>query len=385
MKRKHTIAVIIGVVCLAGISAAYIRGNMPRHETIVWEMTEEADADTIKKVANVLDGFQVPEDFEYYEKLQPSNPGAPEVHEVSVSRRGGEDGKLTVGFSQMEVNNDWRIYENISMLKAAEESGAELLYRNADGSLSKQRQDIEDLIQAGVDYLVIAPRQYTGYEEVIHRAKENGIPVILLDRYTNVLNADDYLTCIMGDFYDIGSRAAELLAEKLGSGSITVLEVTGTFSSSVAIELDEGFRSVAGEKGWTVIAVDGNFDKEGSLQPLEEAFIRYGPEIDAVFTHIDDSALTAMKVMRDSGIVYGNDTANGEVPIVSMGGYQDALKAITTGEMLATIECNPRLGAAVFYYIRRLENGFPIKNRIVIPGRTYDSGNAETYIYTEGY
>jgi len=207
----------------------------------------------------------------------------------------------------------------------------------------------------------------------------------MLDRRTEGVAGVDYLTCIMCDFISIGRDAAELIYEQFGDEPITVLEVTGTANASVSMDLDKGFREVASEYGWSVIQVDGNFDQEGSLQPLEEAFITHGRSIDAVFTHIDDSALTAIKVMKFAGITPGSNIENGEVPIISMGGYKDGLKGIAAGKIHAIIECNPRLGSVVFHTIDKLASGEATRTRITIPSKLYTAANIEECIDVEGY
>jgi ribose transport system substrate-binding protein len=285
----------------------------------------------------------------------------------------------------MEVNNDWRIYENNSIFQEADALGIEMIYRDAESSIEKQKQDILELIQSGVDYLVVAPRQFYGLEDAFAAAGAANTPVILIDRSANGVAGVDYVTCIMGDFIEVGKRAALILAQKFPDQKICVLEVSGTLGSSSAAYLSEGFRSVSEPLGWEIISVDGDFDRASSKEQLQEALISVGSEIDAVFTHIDDSAIAAIQAMRSAGLRPGVDIAEGEIPIVSMGGYKDAMKAIIAGDMLATIECSPRFGPILFHFIERLEENERIRSRIVMPGKTYDITNALSYIFTEGY
>jgi ABC-type sugar transport system substrate-binding protein len=183
----------------------------------------------------------------------------------------------------------------------------------------------------------------------------------------------------------VGERAARILEQKFPDQKICVFEVTGTMGSSTSAYLSQGFHSVADPLGWEVISVDGNFDRASSIAPIQEVLISDGGKIDAVFTHIDDSAIAAIQAMRSAGLNPGTDIDEGEIPIISMGGYKDALKAIIAGDMLATIECSPRFGPILFHFINRLEENERILSRIVMPGKTYDIINAEAYIATEGY
>jgi ribose transport system substrate-binding protein len=304
---------------------------------------------------------------------------------VGVEAKKPVDRPLKVGFSQMEINNDWRVYENNSILQEAKKLGIDLIYRDAESSIKKQKQDILDLIAEDVDYLIVAPREYLGLEDAFKAAREAKIPVILVDRIADGEAGKDYVTCIMGDFIEVGKRAAHILEEKFPNQKICVFEVTGTMGSSTSSYLSEGFRSVAEPLGWEIISVDGNFDRAGSIQPIEDVLISDRDKIDAVFTHIDDSAIAAIQAMKAVGLKPGSDVGAGEIPIVSMGGYKDGMKAIIAGDMMSTIECSPRFGPILFNFIQRLEENERIRSRIVMPGKTYDITNAQTYIESEGY
>ncbi|HVI41121.1 MAG TPA: ABC transporter substrate-binding protein, partial [Anaerovoracaceae bacterium] len=323
--------------------------------------------------------------FAVYEYIEPTDisPGA--VKWVGVNAKKPVDRPLKVGFSQMEVNNDWRVYENNSVFQEARKQGIDLVYRDAESSIKKQNQDILDLIAENVDYLIVAPREYYGLEESFKAAREAKIPIILVDRIAAGEAGKDYVTCIMGDFVEVGKRAAYILADKFPNQKICVFEVMGTKGSSTSSYLSKGFHSVAESLGWEVISVDGNFDRAGSIDPIEDVLISDRDKIDAVFTHIDDSAIAAIQAMHSVGLKPGSDIEAGEIPIVSMGGYKDGLKAIIAGDMMATIECSPRFGPIVFNFIQRLEENERIRSRIVMPGKTYDITNAQTYIETEGY
>jgi len=323
--------------------------------------------------------------FSVYEYIEPTDISPDDVKWVSVDAKKPVDRPLKVGFSQMEINNDWRVYENNSIFQEAKKLGIDLVYRDAESSIEKQNQDILDLIAEDVDYLIVAPREYYGLSDAFKAAREAKIPVILVDRVADGEAGKDYVTCIMGDFIEVGQRAAHILAEKFPDQRICVFEVTGTMGSSTSSYLSEGFHSVAEQLGWEIISVDGNFDRAGSIEPIEEVLISDRDKIDAVFTHIDDSAIAAIQAMRSVGLQPGSDIEAGEIPIVSMGGYKDGLKAIIAGDMMATIECSPRFGPILFNFIQRLEENERIRSRIVMPGKTYDITNAQTYIESEGY
>jgi ribose transport system substrate-binding protein len=367
----------------AFLFAALILGGCEKQTKMVW--VQEADEQELE-VSTALGDVNVnARYFAVYEYIEPTDIKPEDVKWVGSEAKRPEGRPLRVGFSQMEVNNDWRIYENNSIFQEADALGIEIVYRDAESSIEKQKQDILDLIQSEVDYLVVAPRQFYGLEDAFAAAREANIPVILIDRSANGVAGMDYVTCIMGDFIEVGERAAQILAQKFPGQKICVFEVSGTIGSSSATYLSEGFRRIADPLGWEIITVDGDFDRASSKKQIQEALISDGNKIDAVFTHIDDSAIAAIQAMRSAGLRPGVNVLEGEIPIVSMGGYKDAMKAIIAGDMLATIECSPRFGPILFHFINRLEENERIRSRIVMPGKTYDITNVLGYISTEGY
>ena len=341
------------------MSLGFVEGDLHVNGSISYE--------EIPPYVNVDAHDVAPEDVKMV-KLEPKNPqGRP----------------LKVGFSQMEVNNPWRVCENISLYEEANRLGVDLLYKDAQSSIEKQNKDIIELVDQGIDYLLVAPREVSCLQEGLDYAKAKNVPVILLDRITQGVPGEHYVTCIMGDFVEVGKRAATILQQRFGDQKIHVLEISGTMGASVSRDLSKGFREVAEPLGWTITTIDGNFDKVDSTKPIEE--VLQHQKVQAIFCHVDDSALVAISSLKSIGLVPGTDIDKGEIPIVSMCGYRDALKAIIAGEMLASIECSPRFGPIAFYYIQKLERGEAIKSRIVMPGKTYDASNAKKLIDVDGY
>lgn len=375
MKTKVFIFTLVLIIILCGCQ---------QKDSILW-VQENPNENPYEGIAALGDVNANARYFSVYEYIEPTDVNPEAVKWVGVIARKPTDRSLRIGFSQMEINNDWRVYENNSIFQEAKLREVEIIYRDAESSIQKQHEDIMDLIDEKVDYLVIAPREYFGLEDALAAARKAGIPVILIDRIANGEAGVDYVTCIMGDFIEVGRRAALILAEQFPNKKICVFEVSGTMGSSTSSYLSQGFRSVADPLGWEIITVDGNFDRAGSIKPIQEVFITDRDKIDAVFTHIDDSALSAIQAMRSVGMEPGTDLERGEIPIVSMGGYKDAMKAIIAGDMLATIECSPRFGPILFHFIQRLEDSERIRSRIVMPGKTYDGTNVYLYLESEGY
>ena len=312
--------------------------------------------------------------------VDPASIGTTSVKPVDITGR-----KLKVGFSQMEVNNNWRIVNNESIKTEAEARGVELVYRDAQSSIEKQNRDIIDILNEGVDYLIVAPYEYEGLSSALAEAKKRGVPVIFSDREAAGTPGDDFVTAILGDFVDTGYKAGQALRTAFGEGeTINVVEITGTAGSSVARDLSKGFAEFAKEDGnMNIIAsADGNFGRAESLKAMENIVQSYGGKFNAVFGHVDDAAIASIQALKAAGMTPGQDPSKGDIVVVSMCGYKDAFDAILAGDQYATVECTARFGPVLFDLIDKLQAGEAIKNRLVMPCKIYDPTNAKE-LYTE--
>src|SRR5918912_439276 len=94
--------------------------------------------------------------------------------------------KYRFGFSQVTVVEPWRVQFNKDMKKEADKHPElELIITDGQDKTEKQVADVENLIQQGVDVLLISPKESAGLTGVTLKAIDAGIPVIVLDRNVN--------------------------------------------------------------------------------------------------------------------------------------------------------------------------------------------------------
>jgi len=72
---------------------------------------------------------------------------------------------------------------------------------------AKQVSDVEDVIAQKPDYILLPPRETTGFETVLSMAADAGIPVLLIDRNTE----GEFVTQVSADFVWEGEQCAVLL------------------------------------------------------------------------------------------------------------------------------------------------------------------------------
>ncbi|MDQ5829916.1 MAG: ABC transporter substrate-binding protein [Actinomycetota bacterium] len=283
--------------------------------------------------------------------------------------------KATIGFSQMENNNPWRIAETESMKAEGEKRAGKYIATDAQADTSKQVSDVEDMIAQGVDILVIAPREFEGLAPALDAAAEANVPVFLVDREAKGEPCKEYITFIGSNFIKQGERAGEWLINAT-DGEAKIAELEGTTGASVTNDRAEGFRNaIQGESGMEIVASQsGDFTRAGGQKVMEQ-LIQANPDINAVYAHNDEMAIGAIQALKDAGKTPGED-----VTLVSIDGTRDALQAIIDGELGATVESNPRFGPLTFETVEKFLAGEPIPQKIILEDRFFDKSNAKEFI-----
>ncbi len=290
----------------------------------------------------------------------------------------GKEGKLRVGFSQMESNGPWRIAETRSMRDEAAKRADrfELVVTDARGDLAVQVANVEGLIAQRVDAIFLAPQQEKGFEGALQAAKGAGIPVFLIDREVQGTAGQDFVTFIGSNFVEEGKRAGEWLVKQT-NGKAGIIELVGTAGSSVARERHDGFAAaIKSSPEMKILASqNGNFTRAEGQKMMENLIQAHGKEITAVYAHNDEMALGSIQALKAAGFQPGK-----EVLVVSVDGQKSALEAIMRGEMNVTVECNPRFGPIAFDTLEKYLKGEKLPPKIIVPDRFFDSSNAAQYV-----
>lgn len=285
---------------------------------------------------------------------------------------------ITVAFSQMEMNNAWRVAETNSIREEAEARGIELIYTDAQGDTAKQVSDVEDIIAKDPDVILLAPREFEGLVPALEAAKAAGIPVVLIDRAAKGEAGVDYTTLISANFIWEGQQCAQGLVERFGTEQpVNVVQITGTPGSSVAIDRQKGFEDeLAKYPNFKIIATqNGEFTRSIAQAAMENIIQAHGDEIDAVYGHDDECAIGAIQALKAAGMKPGEDIA-----IYGVGGFKDAAVCIQAGEMDGTVLCSPFFGPTALDAAEKIAAGEEVPTFIENPGYMINKDNVEEYM-----
>jgi len=235
----------------------------------------------------------------------------------------------TVGLAISTLNNPFFVDLEAGAKTKADELGVTLVTLDSQDDSATEMSNVEDLINQGVDVIMINPTDSDAVKSAVEAANKAGIPVITLDRGANV---GEVVSHIASDNVAGGKLAGEYIVELLG-GKGKVVELEGIPGASAARDRGAGFNSAIAESDIEVIAKQtANFDRAEGLSVMEN-ILQAQPEIDAVFAHNDEMALGAIEAIKSSGR---------EILVVGFDATDDAKAAVESGEMAATVEQLPK-------------------------------------------
>ncbi|GLC31322.1 ribose ABC transporter substrate-binding protein RbsB [Clostridium omnivorum] len=231
------------------------------------------------------------------------------------------------------LNNPFFVSMKDGAEKKAKELGYTLVVLDSQNDSAKERSNVEDLMQQGVTAIIINPTDSDAVKNSIQVANDKKVPVITVDRQAN---GGDVVCHVASDNVKGGSMAADFILDQLKTKSdIKIVELQGIPGASATRDRGAGFHKVVdGKANVKVVASQAaDFDRQKGLS-VTENIIQATPAFDAVFAHNDEMALGAVKALK---------AANKNVIIVGFDGNKDAVDAVNSGDMAATIAQQPDL------------------------------------------
>ncbi len=272
------------------------------------------------------------------------------------------DGLITVGFSQVGAESDWRTANSTSMKETfTEANGYKLIFDDAQQKQENQLAAIRNFIQQDVDYIILAPVTETGWDTVLEEAKTAGIPVIIVDRMVDVSDDSLYTAWVGSNFKLEGQKAAEWLNQYLLAKDIknaNIVNIQGTIGASAQIGRTEGLKEACdANSNMTLLAATTGEFTQAKGQEVMESFLKQYDNINVVYCENDNEAFGAIDAIEQAGKKVGSDIANGEIMVMSFDTVKAGIELTLKGKITLDTECNPLHGPRVESIIKKLEAG----------------------------
>jgi ribose transport system substrate-binding protein len=234
-----------------------------------------------------------------------------------------------------------------AQLKAAEAEGKKqgCTVRTADGQndMVKQIGDIQDMVAAGVNVLIVNPRDPKGLIPAVDAATKEGVKVIGMDSLFDP--SANILTNVSAANGENGKLVGAWLAKKMDGKPIKMALISGEQGNVVGHDRRMGVISglmdalltsyghadvsIVGQ-GW------GHWSTDGGLTAMEDLLTAH-PDINVVLGENDSMVLGARKALKAA------NRLNGVLLVAAADGQKEALALIQKGEYGATGLNNPKI------------------------------------------
>ena len=285
----------------------------------------------------------------------------------SDSSKSSSSDEITIGFSQVGAESDWRTANSESMKSTfSEKNGYKLIFDDAQQKQENQITAIRNFIQQDVDYIVLAPVTETGWDTVLKEAKDADIPVIIVDRMIDVSDDSLYTAWVGSNFKMEGQKACEWLnayAEAKGMKEVNIAHIQGTIGASAQIGRTEGLEEAAKEYGWNIVAQQTGEFTQAKGQEVMESMLKQHDNINVVYCENDNEAFGAIDAIEDAGKTVGPD---GDILVMSFDTTNAGLTDTLSGKIICDTECNPLHGPRVEEIIKKLEDGKDVDKKAYV-------------------
>lgn len=286
--------------------------------------------------------------------------------------------EFVVGMSQANLTEPWRISMNEEIVNEAKKyNNLKVIYRDAGGDTDRQKKDIEELVDHGIDLLIVSIDDSKKLSPIVSKAYKN-IPVIVLDR---AIDGFDYTLYIGPDNEYIGRQAGKLVSEIIGDKQGKVIEVQGLLNSPPVIERSRGFKDVLSANKNIVISrtVIGEWQRDETEDKITE-ILTETKDIDVIFAHNDYMALGAYRALYKLGL-----TNIKVIGVDGLAGLNGGLDLIDKGILEGTFTCKTGGREAIKYAIEILNKQKEIPKRIILKSDKITKENLNKYINSRNF
>lgn len=256
--------------------------------------------------------------------------------EETTTEAAGGDEQYTFGYTCMTMNNPFFIILEKSIRDKVEANGDTLITTDPAMDVTKQINQVEDMITQGIDAIFLNPVDWEGIRPALEALKAEEIPVINFD--TEVKDMEFVTAYVGSDNKNAGFVCGEDLVKRFPEGGKIVVLDSPTMNS--INDRITGFMEAIEGKNFEIVAQqDAKGDLQTSLE-ITEDILQANPEILAIMGGNDPTALGALAACKAADmtdvLIYGVDGSPEAKAEIATGGQfagSGAQSPISIGEM----------------------------------------------------
>lgn len=249
-----------------------------------------------------------------------------------------DDGSIVIGHTANNTGIDsyQTTHEKVYRETVEATEGVTAIMLDARGEVETQINQIETLIQRGVDVITVWPVSGKAVVPAVRQAQQAGIPVVVVNSLIDE-SGYDYVVGFAGpNTYVQGENGAIAMIEAL-NGEGNVVELMGLPGYLTAINRSGGFQDYLAENGpgITLLATEpADWNRAKATEAMENLIVRYGDQIDGVYVADDNIGIGALNALKEAGMA-------GEVAITSACMFGEGYDAMAEGYIMGSVYQSP--------------------------------------------
>ena len=303
----------------------------------------------------------------------------------SDSSKSSSSDEITIGFSQVGAESDWRTANSESMKSTfSEKNGYKLIFDDAQQKQENQITAIRNFIQQEVDYIVLAPVTESGWDTVLQEAKDAEIPVIIVDRMVNVSDDSLYTAWVGSNFKLEGQKACEWLKQYAAAknmSEVNIVDIQGTIGASAQIGRTEALNEAVKANGWNLLAQQTGEFTQAKGQEVMESMLKQYDNINVVYCENDNEAFGAIEAIKAAGKTVGPD---GDILVMSFDTTKQGITDTLSGAISVNTEWKPLHGPRVEQIIKQLQAGETPEKQAYVEEGIYAHGSDVASVSIDG-
>ncbi|MGL6199362.1 MAG: sugar ABC transporter substrate-binding protein [Lachnospiraceae bacterium] len=273
------------------------------------------------------------------------------------------------GATYMTMNNPYFVVLNENIKEVVEANGDILITRDPLQDQEKQNQQIEEMIEAGVEAIFINPVDWKTVEPALKLCQEYGVALLNID--TNVYNNEYIVSTIISDNYNAGVQCAKDMMMKRDEADIVIINHNNINSTQLRVQ---GFLdTIAGNDNFRVVEHrKTTAELEVAMEEMKD-IINQGYEFDVVLGGNDPTALGCLAAMQLNHI-------EEDILLYGIDGSPDAKAMIKAGYMEGTSAQSPiNIGRTAAETAYQYLEGIAVAEEIKIPVKLITAKNLSEY------
>lgn len=201
-----------------------------------------------------------------------------------------------------------------------------------EDAVEQQINMVQDALTANPGALVFSPSQPPTAVNVLNAAKQQGIPVILVDTPMPE-DFKNYATFIGTENYDAGKKGAQAMVDALGrAGKAVVIE--GAPGNPTTTQRADGAEDAFKAAGFEIVSRQPGYSDRERAYTVMQNILQGNTDIDAVFCSNDEMALGALRALEQVGV---------KAMVLGTDGNKSALESILADGLFGTAAQKPEM------------------------------------------